>query len=71
MNKPIYDLQHQVQEALAEINEMHGARIDIMNSNGVITLTGRVPSAEARERAESIVRGMDGVTSVINELDVV
>jgi osmotically-inducible protein OsmY len=71
MNKPIYDLQHQIQEALAEINDMRDARIDIMNSNGIVTLTGIVPSVDARERAEAIVRGMDGVTSVINELNVV
>jgi len=71
MNKPIYDLQHQVQEALAEINELRGARIDVLDSNGIVTLTGMVPTTEARERAESIVRGMDGVVSVINELDVV
>jgi osmotically-inducible protein OsmY len=71
MNKPIYDLQHQVQEALAEINEMRGARIDVLDSNGIVTLTGFVPTVEARERAEAIVRGTDGVTSVINELDVI
>lgn len=71
MNKPIYDLQHQIQEALAEINEMRGARIDVLDSNGIVTLTGMVPTVDARERAEAIVRGMDGVTSVINELNVV
>jgi osmotically-inducible protein OsmY len=71
MNKPIYDLQHQIQEALAEINEMRGARIDVLDSNGIVTLTGIVPTVDARERAEAIVRGMDGVTSVINELNVV
>jgi len=71
MNKPIYDLQHQVQEALAEINDMRGARIDILDSNGIVTLTGIVPSVDARERAEAIVRGMDGVANVINELNVV
>ena len=71
MNKPIYDLQHQIQEALAEINDMRGARIDILNSNGIVTLTGIVPTVDARERAEAIVRGMDGVTNVINELNVV
>jgi osmotically-inducible protein OsmY len=71
MNKPIYDLQHQIQEALAEINDIRGARIDILDSNGVVTLTGMVPTVDARERAEAIVRGMDGVTSVINELNVV
>jgi osmotically-inducible protein OsmY len=71
MNKPIYDLQHQVQEALAEINELRGAQIDVLDSNGIVTLRGIVPTVDARERAEAIVRGMDGVTSVINELDVV
>ena len=71
MNKPIYTLQRQVQDALAELNDMRGARIDVLDSNGIVTLTGIVPSVEVRERAEEIVRRMDGVTSVINELDVV
>jgi len=71
MNKPVYDLQHQVQEALAEINELRGAQIDVLDTNGVITLRGIVPSVNARERAEEIVRGMDSVVTVINELDVV
>jgi osmotically-inducible protein OsmY len=71
MNKPIYDLQHEVQQALGEINELRGARIDVLDSNGIITLTGIVPTVDARERAEAIVRGLSGVTSVINELDVV
>jgi osmotically-inducible protein OsmY len=71
MNKPIYDLKHEVQEALAEINEMPGARIDVLDTNGIITLTGVVPTVDARENAEAIVRRMSGVMSVINELDVV
>jgi osmotically-inducible protein OsmY len=71
MNEPIYDFQHQIQEALAEINEMRGARIDVVNSNGIVTLTGIVPTVEARERAEAILRRMDGVVNVINELNVV
>lgn len=71
MNKPMDSLQHQVLEALAEINGMRGARIDVLDSNGIVTLTGIVPNVDARERAEAIVRGMDGVTSVINELNVV
>jgi hyperosmotically inducible periplasmic protein len=71
MNKPIYDLQHQVQEALGEINDLRDAQIDVLDSNGIVTLRGTVPTVNARERAEAIVRGMDGVTSVINELDVV
>jgi osmotically-inducible protein OsmY len=71
MNQPIYDFQHQVQEALAKVNDLRGANIEVLDSNGVITLRGTVPTIDARERAEAIVRGMEGVTSVINELDVV
>lgn len=71
MNKPIYDLQHQVQDALAELNEMRGARIDVLDNNGIVTLTGFVPTVDARDRAETIVRGMEGVMSVINELNVI
>lgn len=71
MNKPVYNLQHQVQESLAEINEMRDAQIDVLDSNGVITLRGIVPTVAARERAEAIVRGMEGVVTVVNELDVV
>ena len=71
MNKPIYDLQHQVQEALSELNELRGAQIDVLDSNGIVTLRGMVPTVAARERAEAIVREMDGVISVINELDVI
>jgi osmotically-inducible protein OsmY len=71
MNQPIYDLQHNIQEALAEINDLRGSRVEVMDSNGIITLTGTVPTVEARERAEAIVRGMEGVTSVINELNVI
>lgn len=71
MNKPIFTLQQQVQDALAEINELRGAQIDVLDNNGIVTLRGIVPNVEARERAEAIARGMDGVISVINELDVV
>ena len=71
MNKPIYNLQREVQDALAAINEMPNAQIDVLDSNGVITLRGIVPTVEARERAEAIVRAMDGVITVVNELDVV
>jgi len=71
MNKPIYTLKQEVQDALAEINEMRGARIDVLDNNGIVTLTGVVPTVNARERAEAIVRGMDGVISVISELNVV
>jgi osmotically-inducible protein OsmY len=71
VNKPIYSLEHQILDALGDINKLRGAEIDVLDNNGIITLRGIVPTVEARERAEEIVRKMDRVISVINELDVV
>ena len=69
--EPRFDLQQQVQDAFMNDEDMRGFSIEVLNSNGVITLRGTVPSVHARERAESVARTMPGVTSVINELDVV
>jgi hypothetical protein len=50
----MHDLQHQVQAALTDDNDTRDYGIEVLDSNGVITL-----------------RGVPGVTSVIDELDVV
>jgi len=70
MNETISNLQHQAQMALFEDQHMQDYGIEVLDSNGVITLRGTVPDREIRERAETVVREVDGVTSVINELDV-
>ena len=67
----MHDLQHQVQTALMDDDLMRDYGIEVLDSNGVITLRGTVPTREARDRAEAIVHEVEGVTSVINELDVV
>ena len=67
----MYDLQHQVQNALMEDDLLKDHGIEVLDSNGVITLRGAVPTFAARERAEAVAREVPGVTSVINELDVV
>ena len=71
MNEPIYNLQHHIQMAFMDDRDMKEYGIEVLDSNGIVTLRGTVPTHAARDRAEEIVRGMDGVTSVINELDVV
>jgi len=71
MNEPIYNLQHQIQMAFTDDRDMKEYGIEVLDSNGIVTLRGSVPTHAARDRAEEIVRGMEGVTSVINELDVV
>ena len=64
-------LQLQVQSALLQDRLIKDADIEVLDNNGIVTLRGVVPSRDARDRAEAIVRTLDGVTSVINELDVI
>lgn len=45
-------------------------RIDVDTNGGVVALNGTVESAEQRARAEQIARGVGGVKSVINNLQV-
>jgi osmotically-inducible protein OsmY len=47
-----------------------GRAIDVAAENGVITLRGTVPTAAARQRAVELARGVQGVTSVTDQLEV-
>jgi len=71
MNQTLSNLRSQVQAAFQEDDLLQDNGIEILDSNGVITLRGVVPTSEARERAETVARSVDGVSSVINEIDVV
>ena len=67
----MHDLQHQVQQVLMDDDDLQDYGIEVLDSNGVVTLRGVVPTVEARERVEAAVRNVAGVTGVINEIDVV
>ena len=45
-------------------------RIDVDTNSGVVALNGTVESAEQKTRAEQLARRVDGVRSVINNLQV-
>jgi len=64
-------LQLQVESALLQDTLTQDYGIEVLDSNGVITLRGMVPNPKVREQAEAIARQVVGVTTVINELDVV
>jgi osmotically-inducible protein OsmY len=64
------NLQLQVESALLQDRLTEDSDIEVLDTNGVVTLRGVVRSREARDRAEEIVRNTSGVVSVINELDV-
>ena len=70
MNQTISDLRNQVQTAFLQDELLEDYGIEVLDNNGVITLRGLVPTREVRERAEAVARTVDGVTSVINEIDV-
>jgi osmotically-inducible protein OsmY len=64
-------LQLQVESALLQDDLTQDYGIEVLDSNGVITLRGMVPNRKVREQAEAVAREVAGVTNVINELDVV
>jgi osmotically-inducible protein OsmY len=65
------ELQNRVHDAFLEDDDLHDHGIEVLDSNGVITLRGWVHTVAAREKAEVIAQQVPGVTSVINELNVV
>ena len=64
-------LQLQVESALLQDRITQDYGIEVLDSNGVITLRGMVPNRKVREQAEAVAREVAGVATVINELDVV
>jgi hyperosmotically inducible protein len=47
-----------------------GLKIDVDSKNGVVTLSGTVPTAAERTRAVAVAKETDGVKSVVNHLKV-
>ena len=42
--------------------------VEVLNNNGIVTLTGKVPTRELSEAAEKIAKQTAGVISVINDI---
>lgn len=57
-----------VSTGLAKDPDLSAIKIDVDTKSGVVTLSGTAPSAAARERAETIAKGVKGVSSVANKL---
>jgi hyperosmotically inducible periplasmic protein len=64
-------LTTKVKTALAkDIGMGTATSIDVDSADGVVTLKGKVNSAEAKKKAEEIAKKVDGVKSVKNQLRV-
>lgn len=57
-----------IKTALAADPALSVLKIDVSTRDGVVTLTGPAPSAEARDRASVLARAPAGVRDVRNEL---
>jgi len=61
-------LQEIVELKLVENASLSDYQIDATNNNGIITLTGEVPSEKLAQAAETLIRGLAGVVTVMNEI---
>ena len=59
-----------ISERLDGIGPAESEQIQVDVVEGQVTLAGTVDSHEARDRAEALIRGVDGVTYVMNNLRV-
>ncbi len=65
------DLEMNIEQAIMDDDDYEPTwKVDVIDENGVITLNGAVPTIDARNKVEAIVREQKGVVSVINEIDV-
>lgn len=66
--KPDRDIQQHVLSALEFEPSLDAGRIGVAVTDGLVTLTGLVPSAAERQRAEHVTRDVHGVRAVANDL---
>ncbi|MCA0239319.1 MAG: BON domain-containing protein [Proteobacteria bacterium] len=55
---------------LAKDDKLSALKINVDTSNGRVTLTGKAPDADSRERATRLAAGVKGVTNVENRLEI-
>lgn len=52
-------------------DDISGLKIDVDSNNGIVTLTGTVPTAAEKALALKVAKGTDGVKSVVDRIKVV
>ena len=63
-------LLERVYDALSDNPRTRDAGIEVLAENGIVTLRGTVSKPEVSEAAESVAEDVDGVVSVVNEVQV-
>ena len=68
--KTDFELRHDVERELEEDPSVDARDIAVTAKNGVVTLTGHVPTLGEKWRAESIAKRVAGVVAIANEIEV-
>jgi len=63
-------LADRIKSQLASDNQIKSAPIDVSAKSGVVTMQGTVPTRAAKERALTVASGIDGVTQVVDRIQV-
>lgn len=63
-------LADRIKAQLASDNQVKDAPIEVTAKSGVVLLQGTVPTRAAKERALTVARGIDGVTQVVERIQV-
>lgn len=69
MANNITELTERVESALMNDPRTKDFGINVIDNNGIITLTGKVPSLKISQAAEDLVSQQEGVVDVINQLE--
>jgi len=64
------EIHDKVMQRLAADRDVKGGGLDVNVKEGVVTLTGKVREEKQKTKAEHIVRKVQGVKQVINNLTV-
>ena len=71
MKKIVNEFSKQLQKMIQENDAFQEEwNVEVFEENGVVTLTGTVPSQEILEKAETYIKNQDGVEAVVNKLDI-
>lgn len=71
MSKIVNPLALKVEEAIMNHDAfLESYEINVLADGGVVTMRGKVPSKKYLQLAEKIAQGIEGVSSVINQMDI-
>lgn len=71
MDKIVNEFSTKLQKTIQESDTFKEEwEIEVFEDNGVVTLTGAVPSKNVLEKVESFTQKQKGVKAVINEMDI-